>query len=241
MSAAVRAALHAERSRPRRAAGHRLGRLAAARPPGRSIDGGGDHLLRARLASPTARRSRRSRPEPLIVVRPTELADLVPGKVLTYQLKSGEPTLVTHRITQRMLLADGSPVFTTKGDANAQPDLAPVKPVQVKGTVWHAIRYLGWVATLLTGESRTVAVSILVSGLRPTGVASSSGRTEHHRPRGRRPEPIGAERTSFDGYSIDQQVCGCRCPRWLEPRLRCGLIDSDSVRRSPSVRTEAPA
>lgn len=174
-------------------------------------------------------------------MRPTELADLVPGKVLTYQLKSGEPTLVTHRITQRMLLADGSPVFTTKGDANAQPDLAPVKPVQVKGTVWHAIRYLGWVATLLTGESRTVAVSILVSGLRPTGVASSSGRTEHHRPRGRRPEPIGAERTSFDGYSIDQQVCGCRCPRWLEPRLRCGLIDSDSVRRSPSVRTEAPA
>ncbi len=101
----------------------------------------------------------------LIVVRPTELADLVPGKVLTYQLKSGEPTLVTHRITQRMLLADGSPVFTTKGDANPQPDLAPVKPVQVKGTVWYAIPYLGWVATLLTGEARTVVVSIVVGGL----------------------------------------------------------------------------
>lgn len=104
-------------------------------------------------------------PGTLIVVRPTELADLVPGKVLTYQLKSGEPTLVTHRITQRMLRADGSPVFVTKGDANAQPDLVPVQPVQVKGTVWYAIPYLGWVATLLTGEMRTIVVSVLVGGL----------------------------------------------------------------------------
>ncbi|MFT3970350.1 MAG: signal peptidase I [Micropruina sp.] len=104
-------------------------------------------------------------PGTLIVVRPTELADLVPGKVLTYQLKSGEPTLVTHRITQRMLRADGSPVFITKGDANAQPDLVPVQPVQVKGTVWYAIPYLGWVAALLTGETRTIVVSVLVGGL----------------------------------------------------------------------------
>ncbi|MFT4294500.1 MAG: signal peptidase I [Micropruina sp.] len=101
----------------------------------------------------------------LIVVRPTELADLVPGKVLTYQLRSGEPTLVTHRITQRMLLADGSPVFMTKGDANAQPDLAPVTPVQVRGTVWYAIPYLGWVAALLTGDVRTIVISVVVGGL----------------------------------------------------------------------------
>ncbi|MGC3956105.1 MAG: signal peptidase I [Propionicimonas sp.] len=104
-------------------------------------------------------------PGTLIVVRPTDLADILPGRVLTYQLKSGEPTLVTHRVTQRMLLADGSPVFITKGDANAQPDLDPVKPVQIRGTVWYAIPYLGWVANLLTGELRTIVVSVLVGGL----------------------------------------------------------------------------
>ncbi len=101
----------------------------------------------------------------LIVVRPTEPADIVPGRVLTYQLKSGEPTLVTHRVTQRMLLADGSPVFITKGDANAQPDLEPVKPVQIRGTVWYAIPYLGRVANLLTGDLRAIVVSVVVGAL----------------------------------------------------------------------------
>lgn len=101
----------------------------------------------------------------LIVVRPVQSADIVPGNVLTYQLKSGEPTLVTHRVTQRMLLADGSPVFITQGDANSQPDLQPVRQVQVKGVVWYAIPYLGWVATLLTGDLRAVVVSVLVGAL----------------------------------------------------------------------------
>lgn len=104
-------------------------------------------------------------PGTLVVVRPTELGGIEPGMVLTYQIKSGEPTLVTHRVTQRMLLADGSPVFITKGDANPRPDLDPVKPVQIRGTVWYAIPYLGWVANLLTGELRTVLVSALVGGL----------------------------------------------------------------------------
>lgn len=101
----------------------------------------------------------------LIVVRPVQPADIVPGNVLTYQLTSGEPTLVTHRVTQRMLLADGSPVFITQGDANPQPDLQPVQQVQVKGVVWYAIPYLGWVATLLTGDLRAVVVSVLAGAL----------------------------------------------------------------------------
>lgn len=101
----------------------------------------------------------------LLVVRPTATDDIAPGAVLTYQLRSGEPTLVTHRVTQRMLLTDGSPVFITKGDANPQPDLDPVKPVQVRGTVWYAIPYVGWVAQLLDGEVRTVVISAAVGAL----------------------------------------------------------------------------
>lgn len=101
----------------------------------------------------------------MVVVRPTAIEDIVPGMVLTYQLKSGEPTLVTHRVTQKMSLADGSPIFITKGDANPQPDAAPVKPVQVKGTVWYAIPWVGWIASLLSGDMRAIAVSALVGGL----------------------------------------------------------------------------
>lgn len=101
----------------------------------------------------------------MVVVRPTAIEDIAPGMVLTYQLKSGEPTLVTHRVTQQMTLADGSPIFITKGDANPQPDATPVKPVQVKGTVWYAIPWIGWLANLLTGDMRAIVVSVLVGGL----------------------------------------------------------------------------
>lgn len=101
----------------------------------------------------------------MVVVRSTAIEDITPGMVLTYQLKSGEPTLVTHRVTQQMSLADGSPIFITKGDANPQPDASPVKPVQVKGTVWYAIPWIGWVASLLTGDMRAIVVSALVGGL----------------------------------------------------------------------------
>ena len=104
-------------------------------------------------------------PGTMVVVRPTAIEDITPGMVLTYQLKSGEPTLVTHRVTQQMALADGTPIFITKGDANPQPDLMPVKPVQVKGTVWYAIPWIGWVASLLDGNMRAIVVSVLVGGL----------------------------------------------------------------------------
>ncbi|MFT4134891.1 signal peptidase I [Microbacterium sp.] len=104
-------------------------------------------------------------PGTMVVVRPTAIDEIEPGDVLTYQLHSGEPTLVTHRVTQRMLLADGTPVFVTKGDANAQPDLDPVRPVQVRGIVWYAIPYIGWVATVLSGDLRAIVVTVLVCGL----------------------------------------------------------------------------
>lgn len=101
----------------------------------------------------------------MVVVRPIPIDEIQPGAVLTYQLESGEPTLVTHRVTQRQQLADGTTVFITKGDANDAPDTVPVRELQVKGTVWYAIPYVGWVTTLLSGESRALVVSVLVGGL----------------------------------------------------------------------------
>ncbi|QIM17929.1 signal peptidase I [Leucobacter coleopterorum] len=104
-------------------------------------------------------------PGTMVVVRPTQVSDIRPGMVLTYQLNSGKDTLVTHRVTQKQFLADGSPVFVTKGDANPQPDPAPVQEVQIRGTVWYAIPYVGWVTAVFTGQSKAIAIAIAVGGL----------------------------------------------------------------------------
>lgn len=104
-------------------------------------------------------------PGTMVVVRPTDVDDIQPGMVITYQLESGEPLLVTHRVVQRLQTADGLPLFVTQGDANPQPDPEPVREVQIRGTVWYAIPYIGWVANAISGDLRTVLVTIAVIGL----------------------------------------------------------------------------
>lgn len=104
-------------------------------------------------------------PGTMVVVKPTPVEDLKPGDVVTYQLRSGEATLVTHRITQQLRTADGKPLFITQGDNNPVADETPVQPVQVRGKVWYAIPWIGWVATYVTGPWRAVVVPIAVGAL----------------------------------------------------------------------------
>jgi signal peptidase len=103
-------------------------------------------------------------PGTLIVVRPTAAEDIHIGQVLTYQIASGQPAVISHRVVQRNVDLDGSVSFITKGDNNAVADPSPVREVQVKGTLWYAIPWLGWVNSVVSGESRAVAVPV-VAGL----------------------------------------------------------------------------
>ncbi|GGE97791.1 signal peptidase I [Mycetocola zhadangensis] len=101
----------------------------------------------------------------LIVVRPTDVDDIAPGDVLTYQLHSGEPTLVTHRVTEQRRTADGEFMFTTQGDANPSPDAGFVIEDQVVGTVWYAVPWVGWVSQIVTGDIRAVVVPLAAGAL----------------------------------------------------------------------------
>ncbi|WP_370249435.1 signal peptidase I [Nocardioides sp.] len=106
-------------------------------------------------------------PGTLVVVRPVAPADVAVGDVVTYQLRSGEPTVVTHRVVQIDYDATGAPRFVTRGDANTVPDAAPVQPVQVRGVVWYHLPWLGRLGPLLTLAQRQhlvvgTAVGLLV-------------------------------------------------------------------------------
>jgi signal peptidase len=102
-------------------------------------------------------------PGTLIVIRPTPIDDIRVGQVLTYQIRSGSPAVVSHRVVARVFSTrDDSTTFITKGDNNDLAD-PPVREVQVKGTMWYSIPYLGYVNNLLTGNARSIVVPIVAS------------------------------------------------------------------------------
>jgi signal peptidase len=104
-------------------------------------------------------------PGTLVVVRPVPVEQIVDGSVITYQLESGRPTVVTHRVVATGITLGGERRFTTRGDANTAVDALPVRPVQVRGAVWYSVPYLGHLNHMLTGKERQMAVYIVAAGL----------------------------------------------------------------------------
>lgn len=104
-------------------------------------------------------------PGTLVVVKPAPAADISVGSVITYQLESGKPTVVTHRVVSAGYDLAGHPVFQTQGDANDVPDAKGVRDVQIRGVEWYAVPYLGYVTTLISAEQRQVALAVVVTFL----------------------------------------------------------------------------
>lgn len=98
----------------------------------------------------------------LAVVRPVDPASIRTGDVITYQLRSGEPVVATHRVVGLGSTVAGEPIFETRGDASAATDAEPVRAVQVQGRLWYAVPSLGRVGTLLTGAQRDALSAGLV-------------------------------------------------------------------------------
>jgi len=103
----------------------------------------------------------------LVIVKPADVKQIRIGDVITYQIESDKPAVVTHRVIQIVepTTPSDSVSFITKGDANSLPDAAPVKPVQVRGVVWYAVPYIGWVNNAINGDARSVIVPIVAGGL----------------------------------------------------------------------------
>lgn len=105
-------------------------------------------------------------PGTLVVVRPIDdVDDLDVGDVVTVQRESGQETMVTHRISAVSYALDGDVEIETKGDANSAPDRELRLPVQIRGELWYAVPYLGYVSTALSGGERQWIVTTIAIGL----------------------------------------------------------------------------
>lgn len=88
----------------------------------------------------------------MVIVRPVDGADIEIGDVITYQLRPGDPTLVTHRVVG--ITYGAEPTFITRGDANTIVDRDPVRVEQIRGEVWYAVPFVGHLADRLDGAER---------------------------------------------------------------------------------------
>ena len=98
----------------------------------------------------------------LVVSRPVEPEQIRTGSVITYQLRSGQEQLVTHRVVGIGMTVGGERTYVTQGDSNDVPDAQPVRDVQVRGATWYRVPYLGHVAGVFTGQRAMVGVAAAV-------------------------------------------------------------------------------
>lgn len=103
-------------------------------------------------------------PGALIAVRPTDAAEIRIGDVITFQLRSGEPEVATHRVVAVGVDGRGERVFTTRGDANDAADLRPVHAVQVRGVLVYAVPWIGYLNVWATPTVKSVLVALLGAG-----------------------------------------------------------------------------
>lgn len=101
----------------------------------------------------------------LVVVRPVALADVRVGDVVTYQLRSGEPAVATHRVVGVGWTAGGERILTTRGDANSVADAEPVREVQLRGEVWYSVPWVGRLNVLLSPDQHQLLVQLAAGAL----------------------------------------------------------------------------
>jgi signal peptidase I len=94
----------------------------------------------------------------LAIIEPLDPADVRPGMTVVFEDPLVRGRAVAHRVVKR--LPGPSPVFSTKGDANAETDPAPVHATAIQGRVRWAIpgagrvvseAHGGWAIAFLVG------------------------------------------------------------------------------------------
>lgn len=98
-------------------------------------------------------------PGTLVIVRPVPIDDIRVGDVVTYQLRSGRPEVVTHRVVAVGSRPVVGTILQTQGDANDVPDEEWVREAQLRGRVAYSVPYLGHVDGVLSGREHSVLVN----------------------------------------------------------------------------------
>ncbi len=100
----------------------------------------------------------------MVFTREVDPAAVEVGDVITFQHPSEPTALVTHRVIA-VDTSTGAPVFTTKGDANDDPDRRPVPASAVQGELAIDVPEIGRLVALLHSPKGVGVLVVLVCGL----------------------------------------------------------------------------
>ncbi|MGO4588466.1 signal peptidase I [Paenarthrobacter sp. 2TAF44] len=104
-------------------------------------------------------------PGTFLVSQAADFDELKLGDVITYQIESGKPGVITHRIIAFGFLQTGEKTLTTKGDNNDVADPQPVREIQVRGKLLYAVPFVGFVANALGNSDRSLWLAVGAAGL----------------------------------------------------------------------------
>ena len=114
-------------------------------------------------------------PGTLVVVKPVKPEQIRVGDVITFQIKSGDPAVATHRVVGVGVTMGGDYLLKTKGDANNAADPTTVRPEQIRGKRWYSVPYLAWPTLKVGANIRQVVVLGAVLVLLGYALASFAG------------------------------------------------------------------
>ncbi|MFB6108866.1 MAG: signal peptidase I [Haloplanus sp.] len=104
-------------------------------------------------------------PGDVVVVDDVDPQTVRVGDVIVFEKRAGDRIPVTHRVVAIDTDADGQRVFQTKGDANEDPDAAPVPAARVVGRVRFVIPVIGHVIQFVGTTTGFVALVVVPLGL----------------------------------------------------------------------------
>ena len=104
-------------------------------------------------------------PGTFLVMKPVDFDQIQYGDVVTFQLYSGRPEVETHRVVGFGATQQGEKTLITRGDNNGANDPEPVREIQVKGKLFYAVPYVGFVANALGNSDRGTWTVVAAIGL----------------------------------------------------------------------------
>jgi signal peptidase I len=132
-------------------------------------------------------------PGTFLVVKPTEFDQLQTGDVVTFQMESGRPDVITHRIIGFTADQTGDRLLLTQGDNNDIADANPVREIQVRGKLFYAVPYVGFLANALGQTDRSWIITVLAIALIGFGLVTMVASTVRARRAKRREAEVAAD------------------------------------------------
>lgn len=100
-----------------------------------------------------------------LAVKPVAFSELRSGDIVTFQPNPERPEVETQRIVGFGITQSGEKTLITRGDNNGITSPTPVHAPQVRGKLFYAVPFVGYLADALGNADRELWMKVAAAGL----------------------------------------------------------------------------